>query len=581
MDDKFVKACDWLIEKDDNRNEMFEGIDDMSHCDWAFPDDVPEEISRHVHKVISTDPRDALVTGQRHLASSIPQFSIAHLSADKQHVEDTDMMELAVAQLYNLASKRKMGGLTDTIAWEAIRYGMVAGQVMFLPREKAARKTFGGDPLGLRLAEHYGPFAVEVYNAKDVHVQYSSWGPEMVLLHKLMRTREVLQTFGNNATEIEKAFEETSCEWCTIFDLHEVGKRSLGVVLHTDEDKEDSPQNAIPIYENADTGLDFLPWFFQLSGTTTESSPEHQIIPMLKPLYDSGAWKTLCILNSLTMTKVIGLHYAATIGIEGAAEVPEIVGTLETPIVHIPFGGKLIPIDVRSLDTGMLTLADQMRSSIDKATVPRQIQTGEFPSGTPMGAVSIITETGMQALAPYRNVAAKAIADIAWLMFAHIKAWKKKVLVKAVGEGNMVTLDPKNFDLDELYIDVSLQPKQPIDIVARLNAAQMYEQLGGSKRRALEIANEVDPLKSMQERQREELDTLIFGGEMGNIQAMYQANQQQILMGAEMQMQAMAQQAQGAQGQGFNPAEGGTSPVRAGEPVREEVTGMTQEGIPL
>jgi len=588
MDKKFINATEYLIEKDVKRNEMLTGIDDMIHVDYEFPKTLPTEFKDAMYMVKSTDPRDAVSTAQRHLSSSTPQFKIAPLVADMENRAETDKLELAISQLYNLAGKRKPGGLTEALTWEASKYAMIAGQVMYLPREIKARKTFGGDTKGLELAQHYGPFAVEVHNAKDVHVQYSSWGPEMVLLHKLMPTREVLQLFGQHAKKVKKAFDKDGgSEWATLFDLQEPGRRWVGCVLHASPVLASTPQNAIPILNGEDTGLDFLNWFVQMSGTMSETASEHQLMPMLKSVYDSGQWQTQCALESLIFTKVIGLHYAATVGIESpTGEVPEIIGTLEQPIVHIPFGGKLIPIDVRALDQGMLMLSDRVSARIDKATVPRQIQTGEFPSGTPMGAVSIITETGMQTINPFRNAAARAIAEIAWLFFAFIKADGDPLIVDATGNGNQVIIDPENYDLKDMYIDVTLQPKQPIDLVARVNAAQMQIQAGVPRVRAFETMNVTDPQKAVDESKQEAIDDTVFAGKLGVIKAGFDAEAQAILMQAQLQaqqqaMQAQQQQAQGAGGQGFDPSQGGTSPVRAGAPVREEVTGETPEGIPV
>jgi hypothetical protein len=583
MDKKFINACDYLIEKDVERNKMMEGMDEMVHCNYTVPADLPEEYAKNLFKTISTDPRDSIASAQRHLSSSHPQFKIAHLVPDAENRKTADQYELAVAKLYNQAARRKPGGLTESICWEASKYAMVAGQVMYLPSEIKARKMFDGDTRGLEFAQHFGPFAVEVHNAKDVHVQFSSWGPEMVLLHKLIRTREVLQTFGKYASKVNAAFKKQKTEWCTVFDLQEIGKRWVGVVLHHDESQEQSPERAIAIMNGMDTKLDFLPWFVQISGTTSEVAPEHQIIPMLKPIYDSGAWKTLNALNTLTMTKVIGLHYAPTLGVEGGAEVPEFGGTLETPIIQIPWGSKMIPIDVRALDTGMLTLADQMRASIDKSTVPRQIQTGEFPSGTPMGAVSIITETGMQTINPFRNAAARAMADIAWLFFAFIKANNEPLQVDAVGDGNHVIIDPEFYDLKDFDIEVVLQPKQPIDMVAKINAAQMLIDIGFPQARAMEMAYITDPQKAREEAKVEAIEDSIFAGLLDITKSELAMVAQRNMMTPELEAQAIEaeREMQGATGQGFDASAGGQSPVAAGAPVREDVTGMTQEGIPL
>ncbi len=596
-----LRAAQDMVDRDNDRDEMFKAIDDMIHGNYDFPD-IDPEYQAGLYKVVSSDPHDSVRSTQRNLSATEPIFSIKTLIPDSDNRKTAEEMEEAIKWAYELASYRKMEGLTETINWEVSKYAMIAGQVMYLPYEIEARRAFGGDVGKLEYASMFGPFAVAIHNAKDVHYQYSEWGLERVLLKKVMPTIELIHLWGDKAKKVNKAHKKNNSEWATLFDLQEFGKRWVWAVLHAEKDMvRDVTENGIDIVAGEATGLNFIPWSIRISGNTSESDTSHQVIPMLKSVVDTKQWNAQCDLDSLIMTKVIKLHYRAGLLQEGGTEPAQIVGTAEEPVAMVPPGATLKPNPLEPYDIGMEQLADRVAARIDKSTVPRQLQTGAFPSGTPMGSVNIIAEMGLQTIAPYRVTAEKFIADIGWQMLAWIKAVGEPLELNGVGAGRQVIIDPAEYEMNNLFLRCKLQPREPLDVVARTNAARMMIEMGIPRSRAYEVMHISDTQRVQEEAKIEAVDGVVFEGELGKIQAGYESEIQVIVGQAQIKLSILAAQAeaglqqqpqsleqqsveqQGMGGPGMDAGQGGTPPGPGMGPEgnREQVTGQTPDGTPL
>ena len=56
-----------MVQGDTKRDEMFRAMDAMWQGDWSLPQELAE--LRWIHKVVSTDPHDAVRAGSRVLSS--------------------------------------------------------------------------------------------------------------------------------------------------------------------------------------------------------------------------------------------------------------------------------------------------------------------------------------------------------------------------------------------------------------------------------------------------------------------------------------------------------------------------------
>ncbi len=129
-------------------------------------------------------------------------------------------------------------------------------------------------------------------------------------------------------------------------------------------------------------GLTFLPWIARTGGTTLLRDPAHQCIPLLYSVYQSGQWDTQNILETLLTSEVIAYAAAPRLKVEGVSDNVEVDYGEPGRMAHVPPGHKLESMDTPTMDTSLAQIADRVGQRIDKSTVPRILQTGDFPAGT-------------------------------------------------------------------------------------------------------------------------------------------------------------------------------------------------------
>ena len=161
-----------------------------------------------------------------------------------------------------------------------------------------------------------------------------------------------------------------------------------------------------------------------------------------------------------------------------------------------------------------------------------------------------------------------------------------------MGGSKKYVIDSEDIDPDSIQLHVELKTDVPIDRLARINAAS---QLAGSGipysfKQILKDLGDTDPEGQYREWSREQFDQADMRGRIqfieakqsGAIQQMAQEMAQQMMEQQMQQMQEQAQQQQqgpgqnpenvmntrgveNVEGQGFNPAQGGTPPAQAPE----------------
>jgi hypothetical protein len=234
---------------------------------------------------------------------------------------------------------------------------------------------------------------------------------------------------------------------------------------------------------------------------------------------------------------------------------------------------------------------------MSKATVARILQNLEFPSGTPYSSVAQILDAAMAAIAPYRELAQDAVAEIAHKMLEWSAFRKSDMYGRGTTKstfGQEYTMKADEFDPDKLDIVVTLTPYLPVDEVAKINAAILgNKNLKMPLGRLLEDIGYEDSDAAIKEWEQERQDETAVQLDIQQsqlamqAQIQQQAQMQQMAMQAQMEQQMQAQAAanqpppnqgmENAGGLGFNPAQGGTPPVqmeegigrRAGRPEAE------------
>ncbi|MEJ2513376.1 MAG: hypothetical protein P8Y72_17480 [Anaerolineales bacterium] len=509
----YLETAGQMVQQDAQKNRMQQAMEAMWQSRW----NLPEEIAglRWMHKVVSTDPHDALRAGVRVLSSAAPRIKVLPVGLGAGSDRQADLVERALGWLFHLANRRRQASVLRDIVLSALLYDEVVAQVVYLPQQIQAVRAAGGDVTRLSAAERSGAFAILVRSPRQVHVRYSDWIAEAVLLRRVMPVSDVVAFWGKHARSIEQRLGERGGEdlrYATLYDYIDHENRVVWAFLHEDQSAMlpaaglDGSAHPFEIVRQAH-GLGFLPWVARVGGTTLVQDPAHQRVPLLYSVYQSGQWETQNILETLLTSEVIAYAAAPRLKVEGVTDHVEVDYGEPGRMAFVPPGHKLEPMDAPGLDASLSTIADRVAKRIDKSTVPRVLQTGDFPAGMAFATLNLATQSGLKSLAPYKDLAEQALAGIFTQMLNWIAFDGRPVLAYhqgRAGSGEQVVLDPAEVDPGQLYLEVELSADIPADRASRIEAAATaVRELGYSRTRALEFIGESDPSVILEEARRE------------------------------------------------------------------------------
>ncbi len=594
----------FMIDGDKEYIKMCLGMEDMVNGVWEPPGEISDMDG--YHKVVVSDPHDAMRALQRVLAKELPVFHIRPVAPNDETKLVTDEWEKGLMWLYKQASKRLVGGITEDLAWSAGLYGRTVGQVIYLPHEIQARQAFKGETARLeRALNEYGPFIIQNYNPMDVHTIRSGHMIEAALKVRVMRIHEIENFWGEKAAGlVNKAKnlsdEEHKFKYAAEFDFTDSEVRSVWAVLLENDKGPIDPENtdAFTIINNEKHGLKFLNWWERISGTGMAGTLDKQAIPMLKTVWDTGAWETLNALETMAMSKTIRLYGRPGLVEEGpnpkAARINYDADTMGD-ILKAPPQNTVRSLVMEALDQGMLLQSDRVSARLDKSTISKLVLTGEFPANTAASAVNIITQSALASIEPYKRTTERGVEDIVTLQLRWIEQFGEPLTIfGAVNKKNaQITIKPEHINVKHIYVDAELQAAAPEDRVARVNAAQLELSMGLPKEEVYgKTLRKHNPREIIALERREQIEQTVHGGKI-----------QEYLAGIELKIQELAQklaQAQagaggggegnglgsktpdtGVGGDGFDTSLQGTSTVGALGATNEQQTGADRNQVPL
>lgn len=511
--DFYQNTAEEMARLDQEKDQMMAAMEAMWQGRWHLP----EEIAglRWIHKVVSTDPHDALRAGMRALSSTAPRIHAMLAGAGAE--ETGDQIERALGWFFQQANRRRQASVLRDIVLSALMYDEVVAQVVYLPHQIRAVQAAGGDTRWLQAARRYGQFAILARNPRQVHVRYSDWMPEAVLLRRVMPAQEVAAFWGQQAGPLAAALDadtEGHLRYATVYDYTDLEMRVVWAYLH-EAQAALAPaaelDGGAPAYEivRAAHGLGFLPWVAKVGGTTLAQDPAHQRIPLLYSVYQAGQWETQNILETLLTSEVIAYAAAPRLKVEGPTDGVEVDYGEPGRMAYVPPGHDLSTLPAPGLDESLGVIADRVQRRIDKSTVPRVLQTADFPAGTAFATLNLATQSGLKSLTPYQELAEQALAEICMQMLLWIAHEGEAVTATVRGRGRspvQVALDPQQVELESLTLEVELSADIPQDKAQRIEAAALaVRELGYSRARALAYIGESDPEAILAE-SREERD---------------------------------------------------------------------------
>jgi hypothetical protein len=587
---------------DDPKHEDQREIDNMIHCDWDLPDELQD--MSWVRPVRSTDPHDAVNTGSRILSTTQPIFRIHPVGPLDENRNITSEIERVLSWQYNVAARRTTN-VTRDIVESALRYDEVCVHTIFLPWHKESVMASGGQlPPQWDVATRIGNYVILVENPQDVHYRYNFLGLECLALVKVMRAEDAYIYYKHPKILDDIKDRQTKESYITVFDYWDYFQRESFGYLHDEPVKAEA--GGEPDYKfmtQKEMDLPFIPWSIKRGGTSLERNVRYQTHPLLAPMIWAKVWEDQNVAESLAFGESIAYAAAPRGVIENDyGEIVDIDYHQPNKPIRLRSGQKYIPIPPPEIDKSLLEIGDRLKARGDKATVARFLQNLDFPAGSAFATVNAVIKSATSALDPAKTLAEDTLADVAknMLMYVHhtgepiIGYEDNRKLRDMYGTQYEVTKD--SFAPEALFIEVTLTASVPTDHQQRVNTAvMMQERLDWPKGRTYEFLDVPDGDIAMEERQQEMLIEQEFALAIKERQAEVDMAIQQQLNEQQMAMQARINRLQqggpvsaaregfaNTGGTGFNPAQGGDSPMNANpEATRERVTGQDRQGESL
>jgi len=569
----FQELATDMIEADHPRDEMFQAMDAMWHAEWELPWEAAN--MSWLHKVVSTDPHDAVRAGTRVLSSVEPRIKLQPTAPLRENMEKADSIERALGWHFKTAARRKRSSVLRDVVHSALLYDEIIAQVVYLPYQIKELESFKGEDKRMEMALRYGPFSIIVRNPQHVNVRYSDYMPEGVLMRRVIRLHEAMNFWGSKAKKLQRESglkKNAGMNWVTIFEYQDLDARVVWGSLHESANDPMVPnvQKGIEILRE-DHKIPFLPWIARAGGSNL--FPDEERVPLLYSIYQADQWETQNMIETFVASEAIA--YAASPRYKKISASPDSIKVDHTEpggSVDVFPGEDFVPLDNPRINDDLMLVGDRISNRIAKSTVPRVLQTGDFPSGTAFATLNLATQSGVKSLNPYKELAEQALSDIFvqmlyWIDFAGGDDGETAFVskpqevqsdptdptagIEQKPMAEQITIRPGDFDVETLFIDVELTPDVPTDRMSRINAASIaVDKLGYPRARGMEQSGVADPMQAMKEGATERKG-LFEEGLAQQIQQMQilgdvQRGEQQKNFELQMQQQAQAMQFQQA-----------------------------------
>jgi len=548
-----VQHAQWQIEQRRTCNLMFDFMDAAFHNEWDWPNDYKPE---WVHKVISSDPHDALRSATQILGSVTPHVKVQPLSSDAETKKRTDDLERALQWQLDLASARNQGSVIESVVQSALQYSMVCAQVLYIPYQEKMARSKGDTALANRMkaARQFGDFSIVLRHPKDVYVTESDFLPvEDVVYRRVYTRQEFIKTWGRDLyNKVNKGGDAVE-GYILVYDYVDFENRFLWACEVQSLEQVDMAFSGEVILDRKH-GLGFVPWVIRSSGANYYSRPEKRLKPLLYPVYKAGHWDIQNVILSLLESEVIA-YSAAPRGVIKSYNPWEVQVDYGDPgrNVRITPDEDYQRIPPPGIDQGLGDALEILSGMIGKETVARMIQNPEMKADVPFSAMNLIFQLGANTLTPYKNLAEKALADICRQMLLWVTEYNVPLVSYSKEKdekGRQIIIDPKDFDVDNLFITVVLTADVPTDKTARVNAAVMMNQrLNYPSSRGLEQVGVSDPAQAIKEYQAELMDQAALEVEISEMRARSEMRMQQMIQDMMAARQAIADSSGGGGGE--------------------------------
>lgn len=545
-----------LMEKNRGRNALYRKIDDAVNCVFnPSPELAQLPFVKNRHYAL-TDIADARNAGVRTFAVLMPTVDVLPNSDNEYEYERVEKMEDVLGWEFKRMNRAGTDTVHSKIIESAINYHAVALQTQYLPYHFKGRK----EPRVKNLLREKN-FNWIVHHPGTVYADYGRDG-SLNGVAKVVEynAKELVDEYGEDNPGVQKILQKLnartkeallSSKW-KVIDWTDWERRQIWAI------GEGRVEQSEYVIMDEKHGLDFIPWVVVDKRN-----------PLWQSVIDSGMWNNAQHMNIIRFAKAIE-QAAAPAGViqttDGTLKGVWIDPSNPMNMMQIPAGAQYRELQRPQIDPGLETHFQEMRSSIQRSTVSQVLtDIGQY-SNAPFSTVNQIVQMALGQLAPAKQVAEDAESRAFYQMFQWIEHSKIPLIGyrtdnrdsqtgMAMRRGEPVGIFPGpqqepgeftdpaqeraflnrvHFDLDALYIVVSMNSQNTADEQARQNVIiNAIDRMGASKEWGWEKMG-YNNFQLIQEQRASEIL------EDAEIQTIVQKKQLEVQMAAQMaQQQAM------------------------------------------
>lgn len=489
--DDYKQITKNLIEKD--RNEGItaarQAYDDMYNLVWELP---TEELQNAdwVQKRILKYPYDSIEAGKSAYATMEPNFSLERPGASEKTHERYNLIESGMQYHFAKASKRRY-----PVVATGLEHAMLYGEVIMQPIHIDAQiKLMGGlSSARERGIRKYGDFIINVHNPQNVYVRYTDFGIDCVVLIKVQTVAEFLSFWGDKGKPIRDRIGSEDFKdknYIASFDYIDHETRAVWANPQVTNTRIDKDVDGLKIM-NEDHGLPFgIPW-------AAACTPNRQ--GLLYPLYQAKGWELANLAESLMYSEALAYASAPRLKVSGMDGDVDVAYGEPGRTVHEKPTQKIEEMQPPELDQNLAVLTDRART--DMQLVPDIVISGNAPANSAFASINQLMQAGLGKFAPYREITERVLEDVGCLMLAWEKYLGKPMVSpiknrkgsRSVYEDKF-TLNPDEYEYEDILVTVELKPDMPVDRMAQIQAAsQGVQYLGWDRNYANEQLGENEP----------------------------------------------------------------------------------------
>lgn len=613
-----------MIENDKRKVDHFKEIDNAIEFGLKLPEDLRK--LKWMRNIQSTLPAEVMVVGTKILSTIEPKVYYQPVNSSEANKKKANEIEQNLLWQIVQMDKRTPQGIVPNIVESALRYDSTAAFTVPVTWQIGGQK--GERPSRYeKSAFNQGGFITVVHNPKDIHARWSPLGLDMVLSAKVMRARDAIAFYGEDANKIAELMKDEKNElYVSVFDYWDYDDRITWISKPSDNMQLAEPDGGY-IISKKEMELPFLPWSINEGGSTLASSPEHGVRPLLGPIVHADQLELQMIVQSMAMSEATA--YAASPRVKITSHDGETIeiryGDINQPVVLKP-GEQYEMLPPHQIDTNLLAIFDRLEQSFSKLTGLRSLADLDTPSGTAYATVNAQIKAATSSLDPAKRLSERTLSGIA----ENILRWTAHTGDDLIGYGSQdgnvgieYRTQSKHIDPKDIYVSVTLSHHIPTDELQQINAVTiLMKEVGISfvdaakkldipnpeelqaryRQEQLDNAQVAIAIKKMNAEADLEIQAMQMQMQMGMQQQVQQQQiaQQQQMQGGGMNEESMSQlrMAQGgmpdgrtgaprreaqslaARGPMYNPARGGLSPNTAnpGGFTKEAMTGVDREG---